>query len=80
MDSFIIENSLLDIDGVLEVHDLHIWSLSIGKPALSVHLLQTDDAIGVLSAVHSLLSTKFNIHHVTVQLEQLNEKLQCSPD
>lgn len=51
-----------------EVHDLHIWSLSVGKPSLSVHLLVGEQAKGVLENAHALLVREFKIHHSTIQV------------
>jgi Co/Zn/Cd efflux system component len=41
-----VQRELSGLSGVLEVHDLHIWSLSVGKPSLSAHLLVDHDSVG----------------------------------
>lgn len=51
-----------------EVHDLHIWSLSVGKPSLSAHLLASSDGKGVLVAATKMLASTYNIHHTTIQV------------
>jgi zinc transporter 2 len=66
-----IKRSIGRIPGVLESHDLHIWSLSLGNPFLSVHVVLKKEANSevVLRRVHELLSSKFGISHSTVQVE-----------
>lgn len=59
------------IDGVLSVHDLHVWDMSPGHPALIGHLEIHDlDAWpAVLQAVKAMLLSKHGIDHVTLQPE-----------
>jgi cobalt-zinc-cadmium efflux system protein len=59
------------LPGVAGVHDLHLWSLTAGVNAASLHVvLGTGAALGeVLTAVHECLRHRFPIHHVTVQAE-----------
>lgn len=38
-----VKHDLESLEGVSEIHDLHIWSLTIGKPALSVHVKSNED-------------------------------------
>lgn len=59
------------IDGVVSVHDLHVWDMSPGEPALIGHLEITDLARwpGVLDAVRNMLLDKHGIDHVTLQPE-----------
>jgi len=68
IDPLQIEKDLLDISGVKEVHDLHIWAVSSQKTALSAHLVaeRTADA---LRAAHSLIEKKYRIRHMTFQVE-----------
>lgn len=56
------------IAGIHEVHDLHIWSVSSGRLALSVHLVALDTE-HVLSAANALLEKKYGIIHTTIQVE-----------
>lgn len=72
-----VQVALQNIPGVIEVHDLHIWSLTVGKPALSVHMLA--DGNGVLEKATRLLAGEYNIHHATIQVEQRVDKVQCNP-
>jgi cobalt-zinc-cadmium efflux system protein len=63
-----VKRALANIEGVKEVHDLHIWSASIHKVALSVHLV-TDSHNEVLSRARECLEKTFDIRHVTIQVE-----------
>jgi len=74
-----VQADLSRLAGVLQVHDLHIWSLSVGKPSLSAHLLVQDDTQSVLQEAHRLLAVKFNIHHTTIQVEKKNDQVSCNP-
>ena len=60
------------------VHDLHIWSLSVGKPSLSVHLYCRDDASHVLAAANKMCARKYNIHHSTIQVERQHDDIDCN--
>lgn len=60
-------------DGVLAVHDLHIWAISSGLYALSAHVVVHAEAIGrndsILTAVKSGLRRAYGIDHTTLQIE-----------
>jgi cobalt-zinc-cadmium efflux system protein len=64
------------VEGVLDVHDLHIWSLGSNTRALSCHVLIADvppsasDAI--LRALNAMLASQFHIFHTTVQFEHMS--------
>lgn len=60
--------TLEQIAGVKEVHDLHIWSASPHKVALSVHLIANPNA-DVLAAAHRQIEAKHGIRHMTIQVE-----------
>jgi Co/Zn/Cd efflux system component len=55
-----------------EVHDLHVWCLASRQFALSAHAVVTREADQdrVLSEMSAMLERKFNIQHMTVQLER----------
>jgi cobalt-zinc-cadmium efflux system protein len=59
------------VPGVLSVHDLHVWDMSPGEPALIGHLEIADMKAWpeVLSAVRDMLLDKHGIDHVTLQPE-----------
>jgi cobalt-zinc-cadmium efflux system protein len=63
-----------EIDGVCDVHDLHIWSICSGYSALSVHVCANFDETTVerLSTIKKLLQERFGIEHTTIQIESVN--------
>lgn len=60
-------------EGVVSVHDLHIWSLSGEKTALSAHIVlrRIEDWEPVLQDLQRLLAERFGVEHVTLQPEAL---------
>ena len=69
-----INASLGGLDGVTGTHELHVWSLSSGKNSLTAHLVTSLDPSQwpqLLSQAQSLLGEKFDIHHVTLQFENV---------
>jgi cobalt-zinc-cadmium efflux system protein len=65
-----VREYLAALDGVSEVHDLHIWAMSTNETALTAHLVRpdgSDDAF--LHHCCEGLSRRFNIHHATLQVE-----------
>lgn len=71
-----LESRLLSLAGVEEICDLHVWTISSGKEALSAHLgvRPSLDAGALLKEVNALLSREFDIHHTTIQLEESARK------
>ncbi len=67
-----LREDLLAVQGTAEVHDLHVWCLTSREFALAAHAVVAPDADQdrVLSDMHQLLEVKFNIRHMTVQLER----------
>ncbi|MNE74285.1 Cadmium, cobalt and zinc/H(+)-K(+) antiporter [compost metagenome] len=66
-----VRRELLHIEGVIDVHDLHIWSITSGLDTLSAHLLIEDhsDQQDILQQAVRLLEQKFGTQHVTLQVE-----------
>ena len=67
-----LRERLSKLEGVAEVHDLHVWSLTSGVNALSVHtvLAKGSEHDEVLARVHECCTTEFKIAHVTAQTER----------
>jgi cobalt-zinc-cadmium efflux system protein len=67
-----LRESLEKLKGVAEIHDLHVWSITSGINAMSVHavLAETAEHDDVLARVHEHCTKKFEISHVTVQTER----------
>jgi cobalt-zinc-cadmium efflux system protein len=70
-----VRTHILEVDGVLEVHDLHAWTITSGLPVLSAHVVVTDEALAaghggrVLDALCVCLGEHFDLAHCTFQLE-----------
>ena len=66
-----VRRALADVPGVLEVHDLHIWTLTSGFLAMSGHAVvqKPEYSQRVLRDIHVCLRDRFGISHITVQLE-----------
>ena len=80
-----VERVIRAIAGVLDVHDLHIWTLTSAKYAMSGHVRVADLSAGneILRRLHDLLHERFGIEHTTVQLEsesliQIPSRPPCS--
>lgn len=67
-----IAQALRHVPGVQSVHELHVWSVSSGKVSLTAHLVAPDlgrPAQEVLEEARDQLARRFDIHHVTLQVE-----------
>jgi cobalt-zinc-cadmium efflux system protein len=65
-----IGTAMATVDGVREVHDLHVWTVTSGFPALAAHI-RTDparDVDEVRIAVERMLAERFGIEHTTLQM------------
>ena len=75
IDAEAVAARLGEIPGVLAVHDLHVWSITSGMPALSCHLVVAADRLGpgrsddVLNDAKAALKDRFGIEHSTLQVE-----------
>ncbi|BBY23088.1 cation transporter [Mycobacterium stomatepiae] len=56
------------VDGMSEVHDLHVWTLSPGKDMCTVHLISSSDSASVLTDAREVLHQR-GLEHATVQVE-----------
>lgn len=67
-----LEKGLKSIKGVQDVHDLHVWSLTVGKMVLSCHVT-ADPTVGssqIIDEIRDFCERTYRIHDVTVQIEQ----------
>jgi cobalt-zinc-cadmium efflux system protein len=68
-----VSEAMLEIPGVLDVHDVHVWSLGSSAHALSCHALIGDmppsESDCILKALCRVLGERFHIHHTTIQFE-----------
>ncbi len=62
---------LAGVAGVLDVHDLHVWQITSGQPALSAHVLVAEggDCHAVRAAIEQLLRRDYRITHSTLQVD-----------
>ena len=62
------------VNGVRSIHDLHVWSITSGMPAMSCHIvLRPDvDAAAVLATLSRIMREKYRIGHTTIQIEVEN--------
>jgi cobalt-zinc-cadmium efflux system protein len=77
-----VTQAVLGVEGVIDVHDLHIWSLGSKTHALSCHVLISDMATSesnpILKNINDLLCT-FQIFHSTIQFEHIKCALSETP-
>jgi len=70
-----VTGALCEVDGVIEVHDLHIWNLGSQTRALSCHVLIDDMPPSasevILRNINGVLEDRFHVHHTTVQFEHV---------
>jgi cobalt-zinc-cadmium efflux system protein len=72
-----IGRALAGQPGVVEVHDLHVWEVTSGFPALSAHVLVNADADchATRRAMDALLGDQFHIEHTTIQVDHQGSDL-----
>lgn len=73
-----VRKTVLEVEGVSDLHDLHVWTLTAGMDSLSAHVQvkERHDPQTVLTNVKEVLEHDFGIHHTTIQVEV--EKLDCA--
>jgi cobalt-zinc-cadmium efflux system protein len=64
-----VGRAMAAVPGVREVHDLHVWTVTSGFPALAAHVLTdpSEDVDDVRARVEAVLHERFEIHHTTLQ-------------
>jgi len=72
MDVFKLTKEISDIPGVINIHDIHIWCISVGKPSISLHILSDNPQKSLESATK--ICKKYGIHHTTIQVEDNNQR------
>lgn len=68
----ILKETILKIEGVIDVHDLHVWSLTSGINAMSAHVAIKEgvSAKNILENIQAIIKTEFNIAHTTIQIDE----------
>jgi len=81
-----VRAAIRTVDGVVGVHDLHVWTIGGGAHVLSTHVLLNDarisEATAILRAIEAAMLERFDIAHVTVQFEcescAVDERIVCT--
>ena len=73
-------SEITELDGVLGVHDLHVWSLTQNLRTMSAHILTEDISVSagakIQGRINELVYHRYNISHATLQLECVD----CDPN
>ncbi|GAB7032377.1 cation diffusion facilitator family transporter [Streptomyces sp. NPDC021749] len=79
LDPDALGDRLVSQDEVVEVHDLHIWQITSGQPALSAHILVAPggDCHKVRRGLQRLLSGEYGITHATLQVDHVGEQTEA---
>jgi cobalt-zinc-cadmium efflux system protein len=68
-----VRTAMSSVEGVLNVHDLHVWSLGSNSNALASHVtiseMPMSECSSILESINCALRTRFHIHHTTIQFE-----------
>jgi cobalt-zinc-cadmium efflux system protein len=66
-----VEEAMRTVSGVREVHDLHIWTITSGRHAVTVHVVVNDagESYRILRELRELLAHRFALSHSTIQIE-----------
>ncbi|CCW69623.1 unnamed protein product [Phytomonas sp. Hart1] len=69
----VIKTSLLNINGVYSLHDLHIWSLSADNISLSAHLVinNNENSRDILNKAKEVCIYSFGLSHITIQIDEI---------
>ena len=71
---------IAQVDGVMGIHDIHVWSLTQSLRTMSAHILTADLPISagatIQNQISEILFHRYNVAHATLQLECVD----CSPD
>ncbi len=75
MDPVAIDRAIHASEGVIDVHDLHVWEVNSGFPALSAHVLVAadHDCHRVREALEALLAERFDVTHTTLQVDHRSD-------
>ncbi len=79
MDPAALGRELCGVPGVVELHDLHVWQVTSGYPALSAHVLvaPSADCHAVREAIEARLRERYSIEHTTLQVDHALDAEHC---
>ena len=75
-----VRRHLLEMPGVVDVHDLHAWTITSGMPSLSAHVTVTQEALdeqgvgGILDRLCECTAEHFDVRHSTFQVEPVTHQ------
>jgi cobalt-zinc-cadmium efflux system protein len=75
-----VRRHLLEMSGVVDVHDLHAWTITSGMPSLSAHITVTQEALdeqgvgGILDRLCACTAEHFDLRHSTFQVEPVSHQ------
>ena len=69
-------SELKAVNGVINIHDVHLWSLSIGRPCITMHILSNSPQKSLEGATK--ICKKYGINHCTIQVENNNDERRLS--
>ena len=75
-----VRRHLIEVPGVVDVHDLHAWTITSGMPSLSAHVTVTDEALDdrgvgpILDQLCACVAAHFDVRHATFQVEPLSHE------
>lgn len=74
-----VREAISQIDGIVNVHDVHVWQLTLNDNTASVHVVSERTSDDTVRAVQSMLKERFAIQHATVQVEsqELHSDGEC---
>ena len=66
-----VEEAIRETDGVEAVHDLHVWTITSGREALSAHVVHAHGVVqhDLLRSLRAKLQERFGVDHLTIQME-----------
>lgn len=72
--------ALAAVDGVQDVHDLHVWTLTSGMEVASTHMAVHDgvEPAAVLARAREILADRYGLEHATIQVEPVQGQGRCS--
>ena len=78
-----VRRHIVEVEGVVDVHDLHIWTISSGRPVMSAHVVVEDGWLSrsgeVLDTLQSCLAAHFDVDHCTFQVEPVGHAAHEAP-
>ena len=81
IDANAVGSSMAGVPGVMEVHDLHVWTITSGFPALAAHVLvgQDEDCHARRRDLEEVLAREYDIEHTTLQVDHVGEHATEGP-